>query len=131
MFTPLNFEQEMATAASSTTLEEGLPADGQEIAISNERFRSPEALFQPRFLDVESRGLHETTDYFIMACPVGMRKELPKDLLTVFILDRWPYPGLSALLCPSQNPTFTTIFLFLWRESDCVTCYRTIMRCIL
>merc|ERR1712137_1227820 len=50
--------------------------DGQVITIGNERFRCPEALFQPSFLGMESAGVHETTYNSIMKCDVDIRKDL-------------------------------------------------------
>ena len=46
------------------------------ITIGNERFRCPEALFQPSFLGMEAAGAHEFTYNSIMKCDVDIRKDL-------------------------------------------------------
>ncbi|KAJ7145230.1 hypothetical protein C8R46DRAFT_1167516 [Mycena filopes] len=49
----LDFEQELLTRVA-------VLADGQVITIGSERFRAPEAPFQPAFLGLEAAGIHET-----------------------------------------------------------------------
>merc|ERR1711931_276039 len=67
--------------------------DGQVITIGNERFRCPEALFQPSFLGMESAGVQETVHNSIMRCDIDIRKDLFANI--VMSGGTTMYPGIA------------------------------------
>lgn len=67
------------------------------ITIGDERFRAPEALFEPSVLGREGGGVHQTLYNSITKCDIDVRKELYGNMVIVSgpaIVTR-----LSPLLC--------------------------------
>jgi len=77
-----DFEAEMAKAETSSELEKTymLP-DGNTVQIGSERFRCPEALFDPSRIGLEANGIHKTLFNTIMKCDVDIRSDLYQNIV--------------------------------------------------
>ncbi|KAM7203400.1 Actin/actin-like protein [Naviculisporaceae sp. PSN 640] len=67
--------------------------DGQVVTVGNERFRAPEALFQPSLIGLESGGVHVTTFNSIMKCDPDVRPDLFGNI--VMTGGSSMYPGIT------------------------------------
>jgi len=105
-----DFTEAMEQAKKSSDFERTyeLP-DGNTITIGNERFRCPEALFQPSMIGKEADGVHKLTFDSIMKCDVDIRKDLYGNVVlsggtTMFEgIDARMEKELKALAPPSMS----------------------------
>ncbi len=84
----------MKTAVESSSIDKSyeLP-DGNIITVGNERFRTPEVLFQPSLIGKEASGIHDCTFQTIMKCDVDIRKDLYQNI--VMSGGTTMYPGIA------------------------------------
>lgn len=71
----VNFDHEMRVSNSNIAKTYELP-DNRIITVVNERFRCPEALFQPRLLGLDCAGIHEMIHNSIKKCDDSVRSSL-------------------------------------------------------
>jgi actin beta/gamma 1 len=82
-YVPLDFNNEVEKFANDPTSFDKhfeLP-DGNVIAIGEERFRCPEALFDPSVCGIDSEGIHTLTYNCIMKTDVDVQKEMFSNIM--------------------------------------------------
>lgn len=74
-FVSSNFDQEVETSSNKFTRSYALPG-GDVINVGEERFRSPEILFNPSLIGSEYLGLSKLVHKSVSACPIDLRGHL-------------------------------------------------------
>jgi actin-related protein len=95
-YVALDFDSEMLVAEeTSSTIEKPyeLPGSGQ-LTVGNERFRCPEALFQPSLVGKEAPGIHEVVHEAIHRCSADIRGDLCVNI--VLSGGTTMFPGIGA-----------------------------------
>jgi actin-related protein len=96
-YVALDFEREMVVAAESSDLDRDYEGpDGERITFGDERFRTPEALFQPAQLGRGGVGVHRCTYDSIMKCDPGIRQQMFDSI--VLAGGNTLFPGLADRL---------------------------------
>jgi actin-related protein len=81
-YVALDYDQEMINTKNGSSHEATYEMpDGQMLTIGNERFRCPEALFQPKLVGKEFAGLGDSTYQSIMKSDVDVRKDLYSNIV--------------------------------------------------
>lgn len=76
------------------------------LTIGNERFRAPEALFDPSVLGREGGGIHQVLYNSIHKCDIDVRKELYGNIIIVslpVLSSHISFPLCQALLTPPSR----------------------------
>lgn len=96
-FVTSDFEAELKLSMESSIHEKTyeLP-DGNLVVIGNERFRCPEALFQPNLIGLEMDGLSDSAFQTIMKCGVDLRRDLYANI--VLSGGTTMFPGMTTRL---------------------------------
>jgi len=81
-YVSLDFEQDLAAAEQNADVEaEFILPDGQPITIGAERFRAPEALFQPNLLGREQEGIHKLVFDSIAKCDLDIKGDMYRNIV--------------------------------------------------
>ena len=91
----LELEKKLALETTTVMQSYTLP-DGRVIKVGAERFEAPEALFDPRLVDVESKGLGELVFHVINTADMDLRPEFYKHI--VLSGGSTMFPGLPSRL---------------------------------
>ena len=81
-YVAFDFDEEMAKSKESSDCERTFEMpDGNVVCIGDERFRCPEALFNPALIGKECDGMHTSAYKTIMKCDIDLRKDLYQNVV--------------------------------------------------
>ena len=82
-YVAVDFEQHMRGVSKDTSVERcyHIPATGDPITISHERFRCAELLFQPSLIGADELGVHRLLYNSVVSCEADIREDLFSNIL--------------------------------------------------
>ena len=80
-YVALDFEEEMAQCSKAGSDEPFELPDGSIINVGSQRFRCPEALFNPTLIGLEAPGIHKMVHDSIQRCDIDVRRELYSNIV--------------------------------------------------
>lgn len=82
-YVSLNFDEEVKAMAASNSTETFPLPDNHEIIVDKEVFQCPEALFNPKLIDLDYPGIHKMAHESIGKCEVDVRAALASNAIII------------------------------------------------
>jgi actin-related protein len=105
-YVALDYDEELELSKTTMIDKTYELPDGHVISVGNERFRCPEALFQPSLLGKETPGIHQQIFDTITACDIDLRRDLFNNI--VLSGGTTMFPGIADRITKELNQLVPT-----------------------
>ena len=119
-YVALDFNSERKLTSGDSLEKSYILPDGRTIFVKDERYKCPEALFQPHLLNKQCPGLHQCCQNSIMKCREDLRRDISSNILVSGGSTMFPFmpdrlqkemsslaqPGVRAMVTAASSRKF-------------------------